>query len=77
MVLRRANWGHMRHGVTVWLNPSVELLAERLSTKERAGRPLLADAETEDDTLAKVQVSRRDRSRHAYPTLAFGSVGDN
>lgn len=55
MVLRRANWGHMRHGVTVWLNPSVEVLTERLSSSERQGRPLLADAEDAEETAAKVQ----------------------
>ena len=54
----------------------MELLAERLSTKERAGRPLLADAETEDDTLAKVQVGQHKMARHSSSTLGSEIVRD-
>lgn len=39
IVLERKNWSYLQHGVVVWLNPSVEVLFDRL--KEDQTRPLL------------------------------------
>lgn len=41
IVVRRENWGFLRHGVVVWLDASVELLYQRV--QEDTGRPLLRD----------------------------------
>ena len=43
IVLRRENWGYLRHGLIVWLDISVDILMERLA--EDATRPLLKDAD--------------------------------
>jgi shikimate kinase len=39
MVLRRENWGHLRHGVVVWLDVPLAVLTQRL--KRDRSRPLL------------------------------------
>lgn len=41
IVLRRENWGYLRHGLIVWLDASVDILIERLA--EDMSRPLLKD----------------------------------
>lgn len=59
-VLRTENWGHMRHGIVVWLNGSPATLAARIagadsSPDEKANRPLLNDAEdTAESTEAEL-----------------------
>jgi shikimate kinase len=39
IVLRSQNWGHLRHGLIIWLDASVELLTARLANDQT--RPLL------------------------------------
>ena len=45
VVTRKQNWGHMHHGVVVWLRGAPELLAARVVADGTASRPLVADAE--------------------------------
>lgn len=49
IVLRRENWGYLRHGVVVWLEVAVEQLYARV--KDDNSRPLLQDP----DPMAKLQ----------------------
>ena len=44
-VLRRANWGHMSHAISVWLDGPPPLLAARLVADGTASRPLVAGSE--------------------------------
>nr|WP_263013058.1 shikimate kinase [Ancylothrix sp. D3o] len=49
IVLRRENWGYLRHGVVLWLDVPVEQLYARV--KDDNSRPLLQDP----DPMAKLQ----------------------
>ncbi len=49
IVMRRENWGYLRHGIVVWLDVPVEILYARLT--EDTTRPLLNDP----DPLGKLQ----------------------
>lgn len=44
-VLRRTNWGHMSHAVSVWLDGPPPLLAARLVADGTESRPLVAGSE--------------------------------
>lgn len=44
-VLSQANWGHMSHAVSVWLDGPPPLLAARLVADGTASRPLVAGSE--------------------------------
>ena len=43
IILRRENWGYLRHGLVVWLDVPVEILYDRLT--EDITRPLLQDVD--------------------------------
>lgn len=43
IVMRRENWGYLRHGLIVWLDAPVEIIYSRLA--EDTTRPLLQDAD--------------------------------
>ncbi|AFZ58372.1 shikimate kinase [Anabaena cylindrica FACHB-243] len=45
IVLRRENWGYLRHGLIVWLDAPVEILLNRLAEDDT--RPLLQDSDPE------------------------------
>lgn len=49
IVIKRENWGHLRHGIVVWLDVPIVQLQARLQTDKT--RPLLQDP----DPLAKLQ----------------------
>jgi shikimate kinase len=52
VVVTQGNWGHLRHGVVLWLDASVETLVRRLE-KRRETRPLLGS--TDDDLQARLE----------------------
>eukprot|EP00271_Cylindrocystis_brebissonii_P015520 TRINITY_DN38433_c0_g1_i1.p1 TRINITY_DN38433_c0_g1~~TRINITY_DN38433_c0_g1_i1.p1 ORF type:complete len:393 (-),score=52.86 TRINITY_DN38433_c0_g1_i1:596-1774(-) len=57
-VMRGANWGSMRAGVTVWLNVPVEVLAMRVAGSGASSRPILRDnfvSETSNQTEQEQQ----------------------
>ena len=45
VVTRNVNWGHMHHGVVVWLRGAPELLAARVVAEGARSRPLVAHTE--------------------------------
>lgn len=47
MVLRPMNWSYLRHGVTVWLDVPVEILAKRVIAVGIDSRPLLGMTTTD------------------------------
>ncbi|MEM9539399.1 MAG: shikimate kinase [Cyanobacteria bacterium P01_E01_bin.42] len=55
IVLKPENWGHLRHGLIVWLDASPEILLDRLH--EDRSRPLLK----EGDLFEKLSALSRER----------------
>ena len=55
IILKRENWGHLRHGIVVWLDVPVEQLLMRLQADNT--RPLLQDA----DPTVKLQALLAER----------------
>jgi shikimate kinase len=53
IVLRRENWGYLRHGLIVWLDAPVEILLKRLAEDET--RPLLQDSDPEGKLLSLLE----------------------
>lgn len=43
IIIRRENWGYLRHGLVVWLDVPIDILCSRLT--EDMTRPLLQDAD--------------------------------
>jgi shikimate kinase len=62
LVLRRENWGHLRHGVVVWLDVPHGELCDRL--KQDQQRPLLQRPDWQD-YLAQLMAQRRSRYQEA------------
>lgn len=54
-ILKRENWGYLRHGIVVWLDVPVEQLQVRLQTDDT--RPLLQDV----NLAAKLQALLEER----------------
>jgi shikimate kinase len=60
IAIDRENWNHLHQGLVIWLDPSVDLLVERL--QDDTTRPLLA---TSEDLHAKLDGILSER-RHRY-----------
>lgn len=58
VVVTQGNWGHLRHGVVLWLDASLETLAARLAER-RETRPLLSDTEDLQERLKSLLAARR------------------
>ena len=58
VVTRHANWGHMHHGVVVWLRGAPELLAARVVAEGARSRPLVAHTQVLLGPLAFTGPSR-------------------
>jgi shikimate kinase len=61
MVLRRENWGHLRHGVVVWLDVPLAVLTQRLKPRPEpspVAAPGLAGASGESDGATLPPLSR-------------------
>ncbi|HEY9825181.1 MAG TPA: shikimate kinase, partial [Stenomitos sp.] len=56
IVLERMNWSHLRHGLIVWLNPTLETLWQRLQADTT--RPLLQDSNPRQ-TLEQLLMQRQ------------------
>ena len=58
VVLRRENWGILRQGVVIWIDPGREVLIERL-TLDQGERPLLKNGDPRS-VIDELLVERRD-----------------
>jgi shikimate kinase len=63
IAIDRENWNHLHQGLTIWLDPTVDLLVERLQNDTT--RPLLATPEELQTKLAKILTERRPRYAEA------------
>ena len=61
--IKRENWNHLHQGLVIWLDPSVEILVERL--KDDTTRPLLAKSTDLQSKLETMLAERRDRYSEA------------
>jgi shikimate kinase len=59
----RENWNHLHQGLVIWLDPSVDLLVERL--QDDTTRPILDTPEDLRSKLDRIIVERRDRYAEA------------
>jgi shikimate kinase len=59
----RENWNHLHQGLVIWLDPSIDLLIERLQSDTT--RPLLATSEDLQSKLDLILAERRHRYAEA------------
>ncbi len=59
----RENWNHLHQGLVIWLDPSIDILVERL--QDDTTRPLLAAAADLQTKLAQILTTRRHRYAEA------------
>jgi shikimate kinase len=67
IAIERENWNHLHQGLVIWLDPSVDILVERLQDDtSHTSRPLLATDEEDLTTkLNRILAVRRDRYAEA------------
>jgi shikimate kinase len=65
------NWNHLHQGLVIWLNPSVDLLVERLHGD--TSRPILATSEDLQTKLERILAARRYRYAEADIHLPFAT----
>jgi shikimate kinase len=63
IAIERENWNHLHQGLVIWLDPSTDLLVERL--RHVTNRPILAAAEDLKSKLEQIVSARRDRYAEA------------
>jgi shikimate kinase len=63
IVLERENWNHLHQGLVIWLDPSLDLLVERL--QDDTTRPILATPEELQPKLERILAERRHRYAEA------------
>jgi shikimate kinase len=61
--IERENWNHLHQGLVIWLDPSVDLLIERL--QDDTTRPILATSEDLHAKLDRILSERRHRYAQA------------
>ncbi|WP_310424149.1 shikimate kinase [Chamaesiphon sp. VAR_48_metabat_135_sub] len=61
--IRQENWNHLHQGLVIWLDPSVDLLIERLQGDTT--RPILDTSKNLQSKLDQILVERRDRYAEA------------
>jgi shikimate kinase len=54
IAIKQENWNHLHQGLVIWLDPSLDILIERLEGDDDRTRPLLA-------RLPELAIERRDR----------------
>jgi shikimate kinase len=69
IVIDRENWNHLHQGLVIWLDPSVDLLVERL--QHDTSRPILATPEELKPKLERIRTERRDRYAEADIHIPF------
>lgn len=63
IAIDRENWNHLHQGLVIWLDPSVDLLVERL--QDDTTRPILATSEDLHTKLDRILSERRHRYAEA------------
>jgi shikimate kinase len=63
IAIDRENWNHLHQGLVIWLDPTVDVLRERLQSDTT--RPLLATTEDLQSKLDRIVTERRDRYAEA------------
>jgi shikimate kinase len=63
IAIDRENWNHLHQGLVTWIDPSVDLLVERL--RHDTSRPLLATSEDLQTKLDRILAERRHRYAEA------------
>ena len=59
IAIERENWNHLHQGLVIWLDPSIDVLVERLQSD--TSRPLLATSEDLQPKLERILAERRHR----------------
>ncbi len=63
IAIERENWNHLHQGLVIWLDPSIDLLVERLQNDTT--RPILATSENLQTKLERLLAERRHRYAEA------------
>ncbi len=63
IAIARENWNHLHQGLVIWLDPSLDLLVERL--QDDTSRPILATSEDLQTKLERILAERRHRYAEA------------
>jgi shikimate kinase len=63
IAIERENWNHLHQGLVIWLDPSVDVLVERL--QDDITRPILATSEDLHPKLDRILSERRHRYAEA------------
>ncbi len=63
IAIERENWNHLHQGLVIWLDPSIDLLVERLQNDTT--RPILATSENLQTKLEHLLAERRHRYAEA------------
>lgn len=69
IAIERENWNHLHQGLVIWLDPSIDLLVERL--QHDTTRPILATSEDLQTKLERLLAERRHRYAEADIHLPF------
>ncbi|WP_396136632.1 shikimate kinase [Chamaesiphon sp. VAR_48_metabat_403] len=69
IVIDRENWNHLHQGLVIWLDPSLDLLVERL--QDDTTRPILATPEELQPKLDRILTERRDKYAEADIHIPF------
>ena len=63
IAIERENWNHLHQGLVIWLDPSIDLIVERL--QDDTSRPILATPGDLHSKLATIYSARRHRYAEA------------
>jgi shikimate kinase len=63
IAIERENWNHLHQGLVIWIDPSIDILVERL--QEDTTRPILATTDDLQTKLAAILAERRHRYSEA------------
>ncbi len=59
IAIERENWNHLHQGLVIWLDPSIDVIVERLQSD--TSRPLLATSEDLQPKLERILAERHHR----------------
>eukprot|EP01023_Acetabularia_acetabulum_P050915 TRINITY_DN5559_c0_g1_i5.p1 TRINITY_DN5559_c0_g1~~TRINITY_DN5559_c0_g1_i5.p1 ORF type:complete len:304 (-),score=55.50 TRINITY_DN5559_c0_g1_i5:73-984(-) len=80
-VIKTENWGHMQHGIVIWVSGPPQILAARLSKQKQKTqtetRPLLAEADGEQQALENklIQLIEERKGKYLQADIQVSIVG--